>query len=463
MTFNNGKSILSALIAIGATASKIEKEALVKAAGASSPLFLKVVTYAYDPFKIFGISIAPNKTAGLAPGENKLEDPATWRVLDDLIERKLTGDAARAKVQNMVNFLDEHSSEVFRRIINKDMRAGFGGSTINKCFKGTIPEFPYMRCSLPAKSNMPKWDWTAGIITQEKADGMFANVNHDTSGFVWVTSRAGSLFPAGCLGIEGDMNLSLVASTQTHGELTVYQSGILCKREIGNGILNSLLSGGELQQNQKVVFDAWDQIPLTSVVPKGKYSIPYKTRLSVLARQGINAQRFGITSVRIIPTRVCKTKADAYIHYRELLKLGKEGIICKHPDAIWKDGTSTDQVKLKLEFEVELRVTGFLEGTPGTKTEATFGSLICQSECGKLVVGVSGFTDAKRQCIHNDRPRWLNSIIAVRANDIMVGDEITGDPYSLFLPRYVEDREDKTVADTLAEIQDQRAAALEAA
>ena len=463
MTFNNGKSVFAAITAIAATSSKLEKEALVKEAGQSSTLFMKAVTYCYDPFKNYGISNAPNKTPGMAPGANTLEEPATWQTLDDLLSRNLSGNSARTKVQNMVDLLDEPSAEVFRRIINKDMRAGFSEGTINRMFKGTIPEFPYMRCSLPAKSNMPKWDWNDGIVVQEKADGMFANVNVDGAGFLWITSRQGSPFPAGCLGIESDMVKVLMPATQTHGELTIFENGTLCPRQIGNGIFNSLLSGGTLAPNQKVVFEAWDQIPLASVVSKGKCSTIYKVRLGALARQAISAQREGMVSVRIIPTKEVKTKAEAYTIYRDLLKKGKEGVVCKHPNATWADNTSKDQVKLKVEFCVELRVKDFLPGAPGSKTEATFGSLLCESECGQLEVGVSGFTDAMRLAIHSDRGRWLDSIITVKANDIMNPDGEGDELHSLFLPRFIESRNDKGTADTLEQIREQREAAMEAA
>lgn len=453
ITLNKGASVFAAIQRIAATSSKLEKEALFKEAGGQSSLFMKAVTYAYNPFKNYGISNAPHKTPGIAPGGNGLEEAVVWKVLDELVTRDLSGNSAREKIQSMVDFLDEPSSEMFRRIINKDMRAGFTDGTINRCFKGTLPEFPYMRCSLPDKSNMPKWDWSVGIISQEKADGMFGNVNLDAKGFLWITSRAGSPFPAGCLGIEESMTTVLNKGTQTHGEFTVYEAGELLAREKGNGVLNSLLSGGSLEADQRVVFDAWDQIPLASVVPSGKYMTPYKSRLSSLGNQIIVAQRAGIAAVKLIPTRIVKTKADAYAHYRELLKKGKEGTVCKHPDAIWKDTTSKDQVKLKLEVDVELRVKGFIPAAPGTKFESMFGSLLMESECGKLKVGVSGFTDAKRQMIHNDRERFLNSVMTIRANSLMAPDE-DGEDYSLFLPRFVEDREDKRVADDLDKIRD---------
>lgn len=464
LTLNTGSSVFRAITSIAATASKLEKDALLKAAGSSSTLFLKAVTYAYDPFRNYGISNAPHKTPGIAPGGNTLSDPLPWKVLDDLASRNLSGRSARDTVQNTINLLDEPSAEVFRRIVNKDMRAGFSEGTINRCFKGTIAEFPYMRCSLPAKSNMPKWDWTVGIIVQEKADGMFANVNLDSKGYLWITSRAGSPFPEGCLGLEADMKSTLLPGTQTHGEFTVFENGVLMPRAESNGVMNSLLSGGVLEANQRVVFEAWDQIPMSAVLPKGKHSVPYKERFIALARQCLAAQRAGITSVRSIPTRVVKTKAEAYAYYRELLKKGKEGVVCKHPDATWADNTSKDQVKLKLTFEVELRVVGFTAGKPGSKTEATIGSLLCRSECGELETGVgTGLTDALRLEIHSNRDSWLNTVITVKANDIANPDGEGDDLHSLFLPVYVERRGEKRSADNLAQIRDQREAAMAAA
>ncbi|MCY1197882.1 DNA ligase D, ligase domain [compost metagenome] len=469
MYLNKAASIFQAIEAIAATASKNEKEALVKQAG-SLPLFMRIVRAAYDPFVNYGLALAPMKRDGLAPGSNTLDEEQFWNILDKLATRELSGTAARDAVQNAVDLLDEPSSALFRRIIAKDLRAGFTDGTVNRVFPGTFQEFPYMRCSLQAKSNMvkPGW-WDKGAISQEKADGMFANVNRagDT---VSIHSRQGSPFPAGCMPeLEAAMVASLAAETQTHGELVVYeemedmgvQNWSLLPREKGNGVLNSLLSGGALEPGQHVAYMAWDQIPLSAVKPKGKYETGYKTRLIALLGQLKGAGSAGSAVLRVIPTKQVANQAEAFVHYRELLAKGKEGTVVKHPDAIWKDGTSKDQVKLKLEVDVELRITGFIPGTPGTKTEATFGSLMCSSECGALEVGVSGFTDALRQTIHNDRERFLQKVVTVRANSVMAPSGEQG-IYSLFLPRLVEVREDKTVADDLQRIKDQFAAAIAA-
>lgn len=465
MILNTAKSILNAIEVIAATPGKKEKEALIRELWMAAPLFQKAVTYTYDRFKNYGISVAPHKTPGVAPGGNKLEESIVWRTLDDLIARRLSGTSARDTIQNMVNLLDDASSDLFRRIINLDMRAGFTDGTINRLFPGTFQEFPYMRCSLPEKSNMPKWDWLQGIFVQEKADGMFLNVNKDHTGHAWIITRQGQVVPREQLqDLHNDLEKTLLEATQTHGEAIVFEDGKMMTREDGNGVMNHVAGGGTLAPNQRVVFFAWDQIPLASVVPGGSYNVGYKQRFVAVARQCLDAGRAGIVSVRAIPTKVVKSKAEAYAYYRELLKQKKEGVVCKHPEAIWKDTTSKDQVKLKLTAVVDLRIKGFVPGKPGTKTEATFGSLLCQTECGKLEVAVSGITDAKRKEIHENRDKYLETILAVASNSVMLAPEDEHDAKaSLFLPRVSEFRIDKTVADTLEEVQEQFAAAMEAA
>lgn len=435
----NGKEIYALIDSIGATSSKNDKLALLQA-HRENPTLSKVLEHAYNPFKNYRISHSPQQTV---EGDLDLTDDSVWFLVSSLHTREVTGNEAREKLQLCLNRLDAPSAEVLRRIINKDMRAGFSESTISKVFKGLLPEFPYMRCTLPKDSNMGKWNWNNGIYVQEKADGSFANLNKDEDGYVWVTSRQGSLYPPGCLGIEDEADFLLKNDTQTHGELTVYANGVLLPRKTGNGILNSLLQGGELPEGHTVHFQAWDQIPLDKVVPKGTYQVPYHERFS-----GVQDQLLGGTQLKVIPTLRVYSKAEAWDYYRKLLAQGREGVICKHPNLEWRDTGSSgqkDQVKLKLEFTVELKVVGLVPGKPGKKTAATFGSLLCRSECGKLEVGVSGLTDKDRE--RGDA--WIGAIVSVTANDIMHNDDGIA---SLFLPRLEEERLDKREADTLAQI-----------
>lgn len=410
--------------------------------------FCNVLAYAYDPFLTFGIQQLPPANTGTG---SKQFDEVTWGLLDSLALRRLTGNDAREAVEREINKLFPESSELLRRIIRKDLRAGFSASTINKAKKNLIKEIPYMRCSLPKDANLDEWSWAEGVYSQEKADGMFINVSYEKSGIVLITSRQGSEFPIDKFGkLVSEVKDRLTNNYQYHGEVVVMRDGVICERQIGNGILNSVLSGGDFGDNETPVFMVWDKINLISAASKGKCATPYRTRFNELLNQLRNSSG---DSIVIIPTRLTYSLQDALLHYRELLKLGKEGTVIKHPELIWKDGTSKDQIKLKMEIDVDLKIVAIIPGRDGTKNEGRAGSLTCESSCGGLRVDVTVKNEAMRNFIDTTPNDWIGKVIVVRANSIMYPSDSNAS-YSLFLPRMVESwyRVDKVEADDLEDI-----------
>lgn len=455
--------ITAALRKIADTPGKNDKQDLVKAFCAF-PAFKRVLVAALSPAITYGMKAVPTKQPDIAPGTNTFENAPIWDVLTKLEKRELTGSAAREEVQKWMNFLTDDSAWLFSQIIQRDLRAGFGESTVNKACPGLIPEFPYMRCSLPKKVKLDKFDWDGGVVSQEKADGSFFNGDKHGDGRVFFRTRQGTPYPEGSLHeLEECFRTYIAADTQTHGELVVYQDGVIMPREDGNGVLNSVAQGGQLEPNQRVVAMVWDQIPLAAAVPKGKHEVHYRQRLSALIRQlpkpadGTNGP---LEPLGLVATKVVRSLAEARAHFKEMLKQKKEGTVFKNGTAIWKDGTSTEQVKLKVEFTVDLIIKGFEPGKG--KNAATFGSLICETADGQLEVAVSGFSDALRKAVHESREDYLETIMAVTANGVMAPGE-SSKKYSLFLPRYSEFRTDKKTADTLQQVFDQFEAAVEAA
>lgn len=443
---------------IAATPGKNDKISIMSAYKDDAD-FRRVLQAAYDPFKTYGIAKMPDyEPQSVGSGHSFGED--TWLLLQDLECRRLTGNAARDAVARELSKLTPASAELLKRIIKKDLRAGFTDGTINKVIKGLIPTFPYMRCCLPKDAKLDQFDWQGGVISQEKADGMFANVDHDYAGCVHISSRQGTPFPLDELDdLVAEIKATFPKGYQVHGELIVMQNGAVLPREQGNGVLNSIAQGGKLEAGQEVHLFAWDQIPLAAVKPKGKYEVPYKTRFSGLVMQ--LKQRQGQNKLlHVIPTKIVHSLDEAYAHYRDFLARGKEGTIIKDPKAIWRDGTSKQQVKLKLEVEVDLKIVGFLEGNG--KNATTFGSIIARTSDDLLEVCVSGMTDAMRAKIHAERDQVIGKILTVKANSIMAPSE-EGKLYSLFLPRFVEIRSDKTEADSLQRVRDQFEAAVTAA
>jgi DNA ligase-1 len=427
--------------------SRLAKEAILQREK-GNVLLQRVCKAALDPTINYWIKKIPEYSTDEIL--YSLDDAIT--MLGDIASRKVTGNAAIDHLEHILSSVASQDAEVVSRIIDRDLKCGVHSSTANKIWKGIIPEFSYMRCALPKAVKLDKWDWSKGIYSQEKADAMFANLDVYQDGEIVITSRSGTAIPNDKLNnIVAAAKQMLTKNTRTHGELMVEENGKVLPREIGNGIMNSIAKGGDFKnKNQRAVYVVWDQIPLENAMSGLEYKTEYSVRFDLLQGQVTN---LGIQdSIRVIPFRIVKSYEDALQHYQEMLEEGKEGTIIKTKTGVWKDTTSKDQIKFKLEATIDLEIVSLNEGKG--KNEATFGSILCRSSDGLLEVNVSGFTDDERLQIFNDWDTICGKIMAVTGNSLMkpTGNKTT---WSMFLPRCAEIREDKHVADSLQQIKDQ--------
>lgn len=430
-------SVASTIQQLTATSSRTDKIAILKKA---DKLFQRYLVAAYDPVVSYGVIQMP-----VVHGDQETLESISGFILDDLLpnlsSRKLSGKAAQMAIEQVLLKLKTEDAVVLRNVIRKDLRCGINTGTINYAIKGLIFEPPYMRCSLKDKSNMKKWDWSEGIFSQTKADGMFINVIVGLDGVQWMT-RNGQTFPEGSLGkvINSEALRVLKPNRVYMGELLVIDGSTVLPREVGNGALNSVLKGGSFEPDQQPILKVWDVVSVEEW-RAGSSNYVYNLRLAdckLIPESQV---------ISVIDTRVVYDMQDAMAHYRELVAQGEEGTILKHPDLLWKDNTSKDAVKLKVEADVDLLVVGFEQGNG--KFADMVGSLTCETADGGIRVNVSGFTDGMRKHITENVDQWIgNKIITVRANDIMEADPVS----SLFLPRFVEVREDKDTPDTTAKV-----------
>lgn len=445
----NSDDIYALIERIAADPKKTAKEALLREHAGDEEL-KRVLELAFNPFKTYGVKALPPRT-----GDGQLVfEERHWRLIENLRTRELTGSAARTAIADAFNSLSAASAQLLGRILRKDLRAGFSESTTNKAFPKLIPEFAYMRCSLPTDVKLAEWPWAEGVVSQEKADGMFANVDVDLTG-VTIRTRQGNEVPMEALGdLPNQMAKFLMLNHQHHGEILVQQrigdAWAILPREEGNGILNSIGKGGEMPDGHRAIYLAWDAVPLSAVQPKGRFETPYGQRLQSL-RDAMEAMKVleADPLVGLVPMRIVRSMEEALVHYREMLEAGKEGTVIKRLDNPWADGTSRGQVKLKLEVDVELEIVGFNPGTG--KNAKTFGSIIGRSSCGRLVVNVNARSDKSRADINARREELTGTIMTVRFNLIMKPKK-PGELHSLFLPRLMEMRQDKTQADSLERI-----------
>lgn len=442
----NSNEVLAVLNQIAATSSRNAKQALV-AEHIEDSQFQWALTMAYNPYNIFGILPVGDEVGG---GQCEFVEAGVTELLDRLVSRTLTGQAARDALNATYAVLSVESGDLLTRILRKDLRAGFSESTCNKAKKGLIPEFAYMRCSLPKDTKLKEWPWAMGVLSQEKADGTFANGNLNTDGAFTFLSRQGTIYPMSEMEeLATEMRRFMPQGFQYHGEILVEENGVILDRELGNGVMSSIASGGKFEPGQRPVYVIWDMVPLEAV-QTGKHSLPYARRFTAIVTALKNS---GAKSIKPIPTRICKTLRQALEHCKELVAQGKEGTVIKKPTMEWKDGTSKDQIKLKLTAECDLQVVGVLLGKKGTKNEHRAGSLSCVTSDGLLKVDVTVKNEKMRDDVDANQDNWVGSIIPVLFNDVMKPSE-SSDCHSLFLPRMAEAayRTDKSEPDSLERV-----------
>jgi ATP-dependent DNA ligase len=222
----------------------------------------------------------------------------------------------------------------------------------------------------------------------------------------------------------------------------VKDKGIVLDRQTGNGILNKANKGTiKTDEARKVHATVWDLIPYDAFT-KGICSIPYNQRLESLC---VMADTYQPKKVALVDRWEVDTMEEVNTIFNGLLEQGEEGIILKTHDGIWEDKRAKHQIKFKGELECDLKIVAIEEGTG--KYAGMLGAILCESVDGVVKVSVgSGFKDEHRK---NYGQELVDKIVAVKYN--MRIRNKSGEE-SLFLPIFVEIRDDKNVADSSEDI-----------
>jgi len=367
-------------------------------------------------------------------------------VLDEFfVSREWTGNKAIQALTNLLSKLSKDDAEVLEKVINRDLRINMGRSNINKVFKNLIVKPPYMRCGLYSDKTAKKIDFTNGAYIQLKADGMFQAVTVE-NGNVTFTARSGEERELPHL----EQYFKTFKDGVYIGELLVHG---VDNRSISNGIINS----DDEEAKKEVYIQLWDYITLDEYSrPKDKKNKTfYVDRFKQLLE---NIKEVPDTFINIVPTAEVFNISDALQKVQEWMAQGFEGGILKDKNNIFIDHTSPTQLKLKLELDADVRITGFIEGKKGTKREQTFGAMTFETDDGKIKGSCSGFTDAQLEDFNSRRNELIGKVITVEFNDITKGRD--NEYYALSHPRFIEIRNDKNETDTLERVQEMKNMAL---
>ena len=446
--------ILAILEDLNSNNSRLYKEKVLRD-NVDNELLKRVINLALDPFVQFYIRKIPDYTLNLNP---KKQDSlnTTLNRLSLLSSRTLTGKAGIEHLKIVLESVSPTDAKVIERIIAKDLKCGVSEATVNKIWTDLIPSYPCMLASAYDQKLVDRVKWPA--LAQLKMDGMRFNAIVK-NGKVEFRSRNGKeivipnpLFEipfqhmAEWYGTDPEYSADMVFD----GELVVVDAaGKILDRKTGNGILNKAVKGTMSEADAVTVrATLWDAIPLTSF-EAGKDSKEYRLRLAALQNciVHLNVHKFGAHYVDLVLTKSVANLAEAKTIFEKFLTEGQEGIILKTQEGIWENKRSKSLIKFKGELECDLRVVDWEEGTG--KNVGRLGALVLESGCGGVRVNVgTGFSDADRNNI--TAANSVGRIVAVKYNARIT--DKNSDVGSLFLPVFVEFRDDKTDADLAKDI-----------
>lgn len=390
----------------------------------------EVVRLALDPFTQFYIRKIPKYEA---TGSGCL-----MQAMDSLFElssRTVTGHAGIEHLTQVLTSLSPKNAKVLERIIAKDLKCGVSTATANDVWMGLIVDYPCMLASQYEQKLVDKIQWPAYV--QLKLDGMrFNAVVRDNQ--VEFKSRNGKT-----IDLLGNLEKEFIELANGmdvvfDGELLVAdEDGHPLNRQTGNGILNKALKGTiSPKEASMVIATLWDHIPYMYFV-SGECPTPYKERFAKF-KWGIDFPK----KIQLVPNFIVENIDEAQAKFKEYYDIGEEGIILKDIHAPWEDKRSKSLIKFKGELECDLKIVDVEDGTG--KYEGLLGALVCESEDGVIKVKVgSGFNDEDRAKIK--KQDVLGKVVAIKYNArIRSKHEVE----SLFLPIFVEIREDKDKADS---------------
>ena len=414
--------------------------------------------YTLDPMRRFGLRTLPPIT----PAERTTATvDELWTLLDRMTQISHSNETI-ALYSEFASRLDADDKTVLDKILSGDLQCGVLASTLNTAIAKSVAPFepivsyPCMLCSaFSQKAIDALFASSPQVLCQEKCDGMRFNAIADrTTMTVVYRGRSGRRIYVNSPDLDR-VFLDMVRGSNSieplvfDGELLVMDSeGRIGDRKTGNGILNSAIHATITEEAlARVHATIWDVIPLSAFNNRW-LDTPYLDRYWQL-RNMFNFINYDQRRVSLVDTTLISSATEAEKIFQRMIAEGKEGVILKDPHSPWGDRRSTQMVKIKGEEECELRVTQVFIGTTG-KVLGKLAKVRARTDDGKLEVDVgSGFSDEEREQFIR-MPDLIGKIITVRYNAKIKskGDKVA----SLFLPRFIEIREDKDTTNLESEI-----------
>jgi DNA ligase-1 len=410
--------------------SRLNKEAIILVqAQDGNDEFFHGMRLAFDAMTTFGIKQVKEKTDEDGPG--LLWDDFV-RTIDGFINRTVTGNSARDTIDSLMKTATKAEwNGWYRRILIKDMRAGFSENTVNKVVEKKYPQYaiPVFSCQLAHDSANHETKVVGKKLIEVKLDGVRVITIVYPDGRVDQFSRNGK---------------ELVNFPHVKEQLSKIASGLEEPWVFDGEIMSSSFQDLMKQIHRKgdsetgdAILNLFDWLPLHAFEAE-IFHQPQVWRSEALQTWYASVKEV-IPNVTVLSNELVDLDTEeGQIRFKEInakaVAGGYEGIMIKDLEADYECKRSVAWLKLKPFIEVSLEIKDVEEGTG--KNVGRLGALVCSGiDDGKEIsvnVG-SGFSDSDRNSYWLSRDTLPGQIVEVRADAITQNQDGT---YSLRFPRF---------------------------
>jgi hypothetical protein len=404
---------------VAAEPSLNEKKRILRAG--ESPLLLKVLKAAMDPFVTYGVtreglSSIFNDIHFNEDDQSGLEDARFWDFLGQLQRRDATGRAAMNRLLvNLDGVLTWKDYEVFVRILDKDLRCGIGATLINQVFPKLIPEFDVMLAKSSEDVDLAN---LFPLYIEPKYDGMRA------------------IFRDGVFRSRNGMEIPSVRHLAPLADQLLQLAGLhVLDGEMITSTFNDSMS--QLRKKDRLALDAKFMVfeALTAAEFSGECSLTHTER-----RARLDRIPFGHQNIAAAPTQLVHSQDEVRNFVNHIWAAGGEGAILKTRHAVYEPKRSSAWLKIKKQETIDAPIVSTFIGKG--KYKSSLGGVTVEIDGVAVNVG-SGFTDSDRAVLWADRDQLPGKIIEIEYH------EKTPDG-SLRHPRFVKFRPDKERHDATA-------------
>jgi len=439
--------VLLAVESLEGNGSQKEKQRLISENLSEEMLY--ILDVCFNPFittKLHKLDLHQSLDVPKFPGFAVFKE-----LVEDLKKAPAANDSLRSRANSLINSLinDDDLSEdmglriILMKILTKRMNIGIGAKLINKAVGRELIPDPSVMLASDDQKEVTGWK---KIYCEEKYDGVrVIAVGNRESGFQFYTRAFNELDKIKLSRIESELIKMLHAANAVSdvffdGELTD-----LNRKSVSGKVTQILKGTAPNDIDKEFIFNVFD-IEKSEVLKIGKGTTPFFKR-----RQELEFLTSFLTEngpVKLARQWVVESMEETQGIYGLIISMGGEGVILKPENHVYECKRSRNWVKLKQIQDCDLEITGWFPGEG--KREGFIGGFICKDSSRTLEVRIgSGFTDKDLQELSQNPDSLIGKIAAIQYNE-PITDKFGG--RSLFLPRFIEIRNDKNRADDMTKM-----------